>query len=155
MDLERIKSSLDKPKNDDFEPTFLSLPHRFFEPFIMRGIKLQLLRPGRLICSLTVSPRLVNNDGNSLHGGAIATLVDWIGASVVYTVGIEKVAVSVEINVSYFDTASIGEEIEIEAKALQVGKVIAVVIVELRKRKTGKLIAHGRHTMYMAIAGKM
>lgn len=59
MDLERIKSSLDKPKNDDFEPTFRSLPHRFFEPFIMRGIKLQLLRPGRLICSLTVSPRLV------------------------------------------------------------------------------------------------
>ena len=47
------------------------------------------------------------------------------------------------------------DDVEIEAKALQVGKVIAVVTVELRKKKTQKLIAHGRHTMYMAVTSKM
>lgn len=43
------------------------------------------------------------------------------------------------------------EEIEIDAKALLVGKVLGVVNVELRNKKTRKLIAQGRHTMYMAV----
>ncbi|KAA8531262.1 hypothetical protein F0562_005979 [Nyssa sinensis] len=47
------------------------------------------------------------------------------------------------------------EEIEIEAKALRVGKAIAVISVELRKKKTGKIIAQGRHTKYLAVSSKM
>lgn len=42
------------------------------------------------------------------------------------------------------------EEIEIESKALRVGKAVAVVSVELRKKKTAKIIAQGRHTKYFA-----
>lgn len=49
----------------------------------------------------------------------------------------------------------IQEEIEIEAKALRVGKAVAVVTVELRKKKTGKIVAQGRHTKYLAITSKM
>lgn len=52
-----------------------------------------------------------NKDGNSMHYGAIATLVDWVGASVVYTKGASASGVSVEINVSYYDTASVGVRI--------------------------------------------
>ncbi|KAL3528182.1 hypothetical protein ACH5RR_012838 [Cinchona calisaya] len=47
------------------------------------------------------------------------------------------------------------EEIDIDATALLVGKVIGVVNVELRKKKTGKLIARGRQTMYMAVPSKL
>lgn len=121
----------------------------------MEGIKLQLVQPGRLVCSLVVPSRLANKDGNSMHKGSISTLVDVVGASVVYTLGAKKIGVSVEINISYFDDAYLGEEIEIEAKALKFGKVIAVVTVDLREKKTQKLIAHGRHTLYMAVASKM
>ncbi|ONI24752.1 hypothetical protein PRUPE_2G260400 [Prunus persica] len=44
--------------------------------------------------------------------------------------------VSVEINVSYLNSAYPGEEVEVEAKALRVGKVVGVANVELRKKKT-------------------
>ncbi|KAK9231580.1 hypothetical protein WN943_021818 [Citrus x changshan-huyou] len=47
------------------------------------------------------------------------------------------------------------EEIEIEAKVLRVGKAVAVVSVELRKKDTGKIVAQGRHTKYLAISSKM
>ncbi|XP_027074227.1 uncharacterized protein [Coffea arabica] len=160
MDLKLVKNSLEKQNEEDDkengnQSTLESLPHRFFEPFIMQGIKLDILEPGRLICSITVPPRLVSKDENSMHYGAIATLVDLVGASVVYTMGASASGVSVEINVSYYDTAYVGEEIDIDAKALLVGKVIGIVNVELRKKKTGKLIARGRHTMYMAVPSKL
>ncbi|MFQ6633118.1 hypothetical protein Gotur_010943 [Gossypium turneri] len=51
--------------------------------------------------------------------------------------------------------ALIVEEIEIEAKALRVGKTVAVVTVEFRKKKTGKIIAQGRHTKYLTVQSKM
>ena len=47
------------------------------------------------------------------------------------------------------------DEIEIEAKTLRVGKAIAVVSVELKNKKTGKIIAQGRHTKYLALSSKL
>lgn len=46
--------------------------------------------------------------GNSLHGGATATLVDVVGSAVIFTVGARNTGVSVEINVSYLDGAYVG-----------------------------------------------
>ncbi|XP_021819641.1 acyl-coenzyme A thioesterase 13-like [Prunus avium] len=77
-----------------------------------------------------------------------------IGSAAILTVG-TPTGVSVEINVSYLDSAYPGEEVEVEAKALRVGKAVGVVSVELRKKKTGKIIAQGRHTEYLALAGKL
>lgn len=42
------------------------------------------------------------------------------------------------------------EEIEIEAKILRAGKAIGVVNVELRKKKTRKIVANARYTKYLA-----
>lgn len=50
---------------------------------------------------------LAQADGNSLHGGATAMLVDVIGSVVIYSVGLLTTGVSVEINVSYFDAPSL------------------------------------------------
>ncbi|KAG6779391.1 hypothetical protein POTOM_015771 [Populus tomentosa] len=47
------------------------------------------------------------------------------------------------------------EEIEIEARVLRVGKAVGVVSVELKKKKTGKIIAQGRHTKYLAVPSKL
>lgn len=47
------------------------------------------------------------------------------------------------------------EEIEIEARVLRVGKAVGVVSVEFRKKETGKIIAQGRHTKYLAVPSKM
>lgn len=51
---------------------------------------------------------VLKNSGNFLHGGATATLVDLVGSAVIYTVGTTMTGVSVEINVSYLDSAYAG-----------------------------------------------
>ncbi|XP_028060505.1 acyl-coenzyme A thioesterase 13-like [Camellia sinensis] len=153
MDLESVKKYLERDGSRN-ATTIDEMPSKFFEPFVMQGLSIDLLEPGRLICSMIVPPRLLNT-GNFLHGGATATLVDIVGSAVIYTVGAPFTGVSVEINVSYLDSAYVGEEIEIESKVLRVGKAIAVVSVELRKKKTGKIIAQGRHTKYLAVSSKM
>ncbi|CAN4115854.1 unnamed protein product [Withania somnifera] len=130
------------------------MPSRFLEPFVSHGLKIDLVEPGRILCSFHVAPRLVNA-GNFLHGGATSALVDILGSAVIHTVGAPLTGVSVEINVSYLDAAFLGEEIEVEAKVLRVGKRIAAVTVELRKKKTGKIVAQGRHTKYLAVNSKL
>ncbi|KAI5332184.1 hypothetical protein L3X38_022313 [Prunus dulcis] len=47
------------------------------------------------------------------------------------------------------------KEVEIEAKALRVWKAVGVATVELRKKKTCKIMAQGRHTKYLALATKI
>ncbi|KAK0606256.1 hypothetical protein LWI29_035732 [Acer saccharum] len=156
MDLESVKKYLEKGGGEDDKngSTVEGLPLRFYERFIMQGIHVDLIEPGRIICSMKVPSRLLNS-GNFLHGGATATLVDLVGSAVIFTLGAPATGVSVEINVSYLDAAYVGEEIEIEAKTLRVGKAVGVVSVELRKKETGKIIAQGRHTKYLAMTSKM
>ncbi|CAO2827429.1 unnamed protein product [Amaranthus hypochondriacus] len=154
MEFETIKKYLEKPTKDG-EPTKIhELPLRFFDPFIIHGVHIDHIESGRVLCSFNVPPRLLNT-ANTLHGGAIAALVDLIGSAVIYTVGAPSTGVSLEINVSYLDAALANEEIEIEAKALRVGKSIAVVSVEFRKKGSGKIIAQGRHTKYLPISSKL
>ncbi|CAH1436248.1 unnamed protein product [Lactuca virosa] len=155
MDFELVKSFLEKSSSGVSSEDIDSMPFRFFEPMIMSGLKVDLIERGRVLCSMKVPPRLLNV-GNSLHGGATAALVDVVGSSVIMTMdSVATTGVSVEINVSYLDAAFVGDEIEIEAKALRVGKAVAVVSVEFRKKKTGKIIAQGRHTKYLAVSSKL
>ncbi|KAK2982563.1 hypothetical protein RJ640_028730 [Escallonia rubra] len=153
MDLESVKRYLEKDEAGN-GATVDSIPYKFFEPFIVQGITVDVVEPGRVVCTMKVPDRLLNT-GNFLHGGATATLVDVMGSAAIATLGAPRTGVSVEINVSYLDAAYAGEEIEIESKALRVGKAVAVVSVELRKKKTGKIIAQGRHTKYLAVSSKM
>ncbi|CAA7015346.1 unnamed protein product [Microthlaspi erraticum] len=155
MDLESVKRYLEgEGSENEKESKVGKLPPRFLERFITKGLKVDLIEPGRIVCSMKVPPHLLNA-GNFLHGGATATLVDLIGSAAIYTTGATQSGVSVEINVSYLDAAFLDEEIEIESKALRVGKAVAVVSVELRKKKTGKMIAQGRHTKYLAPRPKL
>ena len=47
----------------------------------------------------------MKNTANTLHGGAIASLVDLVGSASIYASGVPTSGVSVEINVSYLDAA--------------------------------------------------
>ncbi|PWA56477.1 thioesterase superfamily protein [Artemisia annua] len=155
MNLESAKYYLEKTSSGASTEDIDSMPFKFFEPMIMSGLKVDHIEPGRVLCSMIVPQRLLNV-ANSLHGGATAALVDVVGSAVIMTVdGVTTTGVSVEINVSYLDAAFAGDEIEIEAKALRVGKAVAVVTVEFRNKKTGKIIAQGRHTKYLAVSSKL
>ncbi|KAH7285576.1 hypothetical protein KP509_33G034700 [Ceratopteris richardii] len=84
-----------------------------------------------------------------MHGGAITSLVDTLGSAAIFSTGLPYSGVSVDINVTFMAAAELGEEIEIESKALRVGKSLAFVTVDIRKKATGKLVAQGRHTKFI------
>ncbi|RDX72805.1 Acyl-coenzyme A thioesterase 13, partial [Mucuna pruriens] len=151
MGLESVKKYLE----EGGESVVDAMPWRLLEPLIVNGLRVDLIEPGRIVCSMNIPPRLLNS-GNSLHGGATATLVDLVGAAVIPSAGYSsRSGVSVEINVSYLDAVYVHEEIEIDARVLRVGKAVAVVSVEFRKKKSGKVFAQGRHTKYLAITSKI
>ncbi|XP_027366912.1 acyl-coenzyme A thioesterase 13-like [Abrus precatorius] len=153
MDLDSVKKYLEKGSKNTSEVD--STPSKFLESLIMNGLSVDLIEPGHIVCSMKIPPRLLNS-GNSLHGGATAALVDVVGAAAIPFAGYPRNSgVSVEISVSYLDAVHAHEEIEIDARVLRVGKAVAVVSVELRKKKSGKIFAQGRHTKYLALASKM
>ncbi|KAJ0976831.1 hypothetical protein J5N97_012305 [Dioscorea zingiberensis] len=156
MDLEKVKRSLEAAGEEIVSTATLdSLPPRFYDAFILKGLRIDAIEPGRVLCSMTVPPRLLNT-GNFLHGGATASLVDVMGSAAILSAGTATTSgVSLEISISYLDSAFAHEEIEIEGKVLRAGKAVAVATVEIRKKKTGKLIAQARHTKYLAAASKL
>ncbi|QHN98160.1 Acyl-coenzyme A thioesterase [Arachis hypogaea] len=93
---------------------------------------------------------------NSSHGACPCALLHEHNATFTPVIPSPMTSgVSVEINVSYFDAAYLHEEIEIDARLLRFGKAVAVVSVEFRKKKSGKIFAQGRHTKYLALASKL
>lgn len=46
---------------------------------------------------------------------------------------------------------NVQEELEIEARVLSIGGTTGCATVEVRKKATGEVIAHGRHTKYLAV----
>lgn len=155
MDLQAVKELLEGSGEKVVTASSVKdLPSGFYDSFIMHGIHVDLIEPGHILSSFK-TPRRLLNTGNFLHGGATASLVDLMGSAAIFTVGAPTSGVSVEINISYLDSAYLDEEIEIEAKVLRVGRAIGVVSVELRKKKTGKIFAQGRHTKYLAVSSKL
>ncbi|KAK2445169.1 acyl-coenzyme A thioesterase [Trifolium repens] len=154
LELELVKRYLEnKGKTSTVDNEF---PPKFLEPLVLDGQRLQLIEPGHVVFSMKIPPRLLNS-GNYLHVGAITTLVDLLGATAIPAAGFPSDSgVSVEINVSCLDAAYVNEEIEIDTRVLRVGKTVAVVRVEFRKKKTGQVFAQGRHTKYLPpITSKM
>ena len=130
-----------------------ALPSGFYDAFVLCGIRVHAVEPGRLLCHFTVPARLLNS-GNFLHGGATASLVDLVGTAVFYTAGAQTRGSPLEMNISYLDAAFSDEEIDIEAKVLRAGKAVGVATVELKK-KSGKIIAQARYSKYLGASSKL
>ncbi|XP_022715002.1 uncharacterized protein LOC111274545 isoform X2 [Durio zibethinus] len=80
------------------------------------------------------------------HVGAMATLIDDVGAAAIYSVA-DHVKASLDFDISFHSTAKIQEEVEIEAKVIgQKGKLTQVV-VDVRRKGNGELIALGKQWM--------
>lgn len=58
MDLDSVKRYLEKDCNEN-AMNIDGMPFKFFEPFVMQGLRVDLLEPGRIICSMKVPPRLL------------------------------------------------------------------------------------------------
>lgn len=58
MDIESLKKFLEK-EGGNYESSVDSMPSKFLEPFVSHGISVDLVEPGRILCSFKVPPRLV------------------------------------------------------------------------------------------------
>ena len=94
---------------------------------------------GRSVVRIVASDRHLNAHG-TVHGGAIATLVDSaMGAAVVSAADGAAAPVTIEMKVTYLEPAQPGE-LEARAKVRKVGRRITIVEAEVLQE--GDMVAH-------------
>ncbi|KAJ4979613.1 hypothetical protein NE237_010393 [Protea cynaroides] len=118
----------------------------FYEVFALRGILVDRVEPGFVACTYKVPPRLTDASGK-LSSGAIAGLVDEVGAAAIHIEGL-PMEVSVDMSISYLSAARANDELEITSKALGRKGGYFGTIVQLKNKATGEVVAEGRHSLY-------
>ncbi|KAF5726871.1 putative Thioesterase superfamily protein [Tripterygium wilfordii] len=105
----------------------------------LQGLQVAQARKGYFLCTFIV-PDLTSDENGNWHGGAIATLIEVVGAAAVNSLA-GHFNLTVDFSVSYYSTVKIHEQVEIEAKiAGNKGKLTAVV-VEVRRQDSRELVA--------------
>ncbi|KAK8664278.1 hypothetical protein V6N13_084076 [Hibiscus sabdariffa] len=108
----------------------------------LHGLRVTHARNGFLRSEFTVPSLAADVDGN-WHGGAIASLMDAVGAIAVYS-AFHHVVKSVDFSISHYSTAKIQDEVVVEAKVVGNHGTIVQVMMEARMKGNGELIAVGK-----------
>ncbi|MFP3137675.1 MAG: PaaI family thioesterase [Nitrososphaeria archaeon] len=112
------------------------------------GIREELRERGRAVVAMDVDPRVHMNAMGTVHGGAIASLVDSAaGRAVASLVGEVARMSTIELKVNYL-RPSAGGTLRAEGRVVHVGTRIAVVEVDVSQE--GSLIAKALATYYVA-----
>ncbi len=85
----------------------------------------------------------MTNPIKTLHGGAIAGIMDDSIGAAVYSLGLKDLFTTVNLNVDYFAPAIHGHVITSHAQVIKRGRQIVHVICELRHKETNKVLARG------------
>ncbi|WCJ40803.1 Thioesterase superfamily protein [Euphorbia peplus] len=105
----------------------LSTESHELEALSLHGLNIMESRQGYILCHFVVSDRISDENGN-WEAGALATLIDDVGASAIYSL-VGHIKVSLDFSISYYSPAKIHEEVEIEAKVVgEKGKLMSVLI---------------------------
>ncbi|KAJ1688673.1 hypothetical protein LUZ63_012828 [Rhynchospora breviuscula] len=159
--MERAREAL--RVEDDLDEAVERLPvraHRageeasFYEGFALRGIRVERIQRGFLSCSFTVPPRLTDVKGQ-MAAGAIANLVDELGAAAFTSQGHHHIKVSVDMNIAFLSPAKLGDELEIRSRVLGHKGGYSGTHVLLRNKTTGQVIAEGRHSLFGNLKSKI
>ncbi|XP_061367511.1 uncharacterized protein LOC133310575 [Gastrolobium bilobum] len=119
------------------------------ETITTRGIRVAKAHRGFLLCDFIIHNGLLDENEN-WHVGAIATLVDIIGSIASYSFSTSYKHVTIDFSISYYSTAKDQVEAEVEAKVIGKKDELTSVIVQVRKKENGELIALGK--LWMAVA---
>ncbi|KAF0542534.1 Thioesterase/thiol ester dehydrase-isomerase [Gigaspora margarita] len=90
------------------------------------------------------------NAYKSLHGGMIASLIDFCGAMASASKGVRLTSLSTDINVSYVSSAGYGDTLLVNAECVKLDKTFAFTTVAVHNKVDGRLIAQGRLTLLVA-----
>ncbi|XP_065868303.1 uncharacterized protein [Euphorbia lathyris] len=138
MEDERVKESSNWLQS-------LSKESHELEALSLHGLQILEARQGYILCNFVVSNRISDETGN-WQVGALATLIDDVGATAIYSL-VGHIKVSLDFSISYFSPAKIHEEVEIEAKVIGEKGKLMFVLIEVRKKESGELVALGKQWM--------
>ncbi|KAM6597296.1 hypothetical protein CsatA_007820 [Cannabis sativa] len=158
--MEKAKQFLQPTQADSDIISRLVIPtHRpgadtsFYEDFALKGIRVDRVEEGLVVCTFKVPPRLTDRNGK-LATAAIANLVDEVGGAVAHTEGL-PMNVSVDMSISFLSSAMVGDELEITSRLLGRKGGCSGTLVLLKNKVSGELIAEGRHSLFGKHASKL
>ncbi|GAM17092.1 hypothetical protein SAMD00019534_002670 [Acytostelium subglobosum LB1] len=104
----------------------------------------------KILTMTMVVPQELCNVLSTLHGGAMATLVDVVSSIAIIASDPERMppSVSVDLSVSYAATAPVGEKITIESTVLKIGKNLAFTDTAIYNNHN-KIVCKGSHTKFI------
>ncbi|TMW95647.1 hypothetical protein EJD97_008538 [Solanum chilense] len=137
--LELTQEESDRVSSLDFLPIPTGAEFSLYECYALRGIRVDRLESDRVFCTFKVPPRLTNREGK-LAAGAIANLIDAVGAGCV-NIGGHPVNTS--------------DELEIMGQVLGKKGGYSGTSVLVKNKATGELIAEGRHSLFGKYASKI
>jgi len=109
----------------------------------------KLENDGILVIEMNVTDSVCNL-GGTLHGGAIATGIDFVTTvSVALSDKEGRAGVSTDLNVSYFRPTLKDSKVYFHSQIVKHGKSLAFAICKV-KSENGELLAEGRHTKYLS-----
>ncbi|XVE88870.1 hypothetical protein DITRI_Ditri19aG0103500 [Diplodiscus trichospermus] len=115
------------------------------EALTLEGLEILHGQKGFIRCNFVTSTRASDAYGN-WHVGAMATLIDVVGSAAIYSVA-DHVKASLDFNISFYSTVKIQEQVEIEPKVVGEKGKLSQVVVEIRRKENGELIALGKQWM--------
>ncbi|XP_020099616.1 uncharacterized protein LOC109718036 isoform X2 [Ananas comosus] len=101
----------------------------FFDALALSGIRVSLAERGRASCSFRVPAHLTDGEGR-WQPGPMATAMDDVGAAAIMS-----------------EEGIIKEEVEFDARVVDRKGMLTAVVVEIRKKGDGRLVAVGRQWM--------
>jgi acyl-coenzyme A thioesterase 13 len=103
---------------------------------------------GKARIEMDVTPAVENLSG-FLHGGAVASLVDYAGTIATLTIDREgRHGVTTDLHVTYLAPSPDGATVVADATVLKAGKTLAFVTVDVRRAADGVLVAQGQMTKF-------
>uniref|UniRef100_A0ACD5UBL7 Uncharacterized protein n=1 Tax=Avena sativa TaxID=4498 RepID=A0ACD5UBL7_AVESA len=105
-----------------------------YDAFVISGVRLDSAEHGRVLCSFVVTPRHASSRGYLLSG-VTATLADQLGSAVFFSSGVATSGVSLEISLSYVDTATVGADRKFLRGNCDLVEVAMHFVLELGMRK--------------------
>ncbi|XP_010544705.1 PREDICTED: acyl-coenzyme A thioesterase 13 isoform X2 [Tarenaya hassleriana] len=110
---------------------------------------------GRVTCSLSVQPSLVNVF-KGLHGGVVASVAERVAIACARTVVAEDKQLFLgELSISYLSSAPLTSEVVVEGSLVRSGRNLTVVTVEFKIKDTKKLAYIARATFYNLPTSKL
>ncbi|XP_026819555.1 acyl-coenzyme A thioesterase 13-like [Rhopalosiphum maidis] len=111
---------------------------------------------GKCIAEMVVEKQHTNSYG-TLHGGFTATVVDVLSSIAVLTHPrvVEDIdsapnsGVSVDIHISYLNSAKIGDRVVINSETVKLGRTLAFLKVTLLRKDDNVILAQGSHTKFV------